>query len=183
MLFYKCIEHKEVFFMNEVKELNQKEVTIKGQKYILRSEFPESGPHFSIWDILYSMNDVNRMYAEAFLTWKGFDKWEFDIIVFDNNYKRCGLGTFLVKNIVEWCSQHSIDHIYGYLSGEDYSKGNWKISLPFYKKLPRKVKYIKKCYFLSSLDALLPTKKYKDYKVNLKNALKGEAVIVLFIIN
>ena len=51
------------------------------------------------------------------------------------------------------------------------------------KKLPRKVKYIKKCYFLSSLDALLPTKKYKDYKVNLKNALKGEAAIVLFTIN
>lgn len=168
--------------MNEVKELNQKEVTVKGSKYILRSEFSESGPHFSIWDISYNVNNINKMYAEVFLIRKDLNLFEFNIIVHYDLCKRCGLGTFLMNKIAMWCHENGVKYFYGFLSDRDKDRGNWNESLPFYKKLPQKVRLIRKTYFFTSKKHISDVKKYKKNAISIKNMYSFDSGVVLFVI-
>ena len=80
-------------------------------------------------------------------------------MVYLKEYRNIGLGTFLMEKIALWCHKNNVKHIYGDLSGNDYSNENWKSSLPFYNNLPNKVKYIQECHFLSSHKALLKQRK------------------------
>lgn len=73
--------------------------------------------------------------------------------VFDINTEGCedcGLGTFLIKTMLDVLKDYDVKFVAGKLSTADYDNGNWNRSIPFYlKKLPNS--YIVEAYQNSSI--------------------------------
>lgn len=145
------------------KEYKEKRVVIKDRygnkrKYLL-------GVSENDYGILFLLNDLNNPchnYAKGALDKKDNSPWEFTVEVSSDKYKNIGYGTFIMRILVKWVLKNNIKSIYGFLSPEDRKNGNWNVSLPFYENLPNKIKHIKKCFFVSTIEDISQQRNFSN---------------------